>query len=86
MKTYKEFLDEKVLPNSSGHRNTLTDNLAKDGSSLVPNIVNFKTLNRMEIITVVSLMLDSINQEYMKQHNGLTLWGTASVIKKLSSM
>ena len=43
-------------------------------------------MTRMEIITVVSLMLDSINQEYMKQHNGLSLWGTGSVIRKLSSM
>lgn len=86
MKTYQEFLLEKTIANASGHRNTQTDNLQTDTSSLVPNIVKFKTLNRMEIITVVSLMLDSINQEYMKQHNGLSLWGTGSVLRKLSSM
>jgi len=86
MKTYNEFLNEAVVPGTNGHINLPTGNNSTVTPSPMSSMLNFKTLTRMEIITVVSLMLDSINQEYMRQHNGLSLWGTGSISKRLKSM
>lgn len=52
-------------------------------SGVLPSPIDFKTLTRRGIVTIVSLMLDTLNQEYMKQHNGDSLFGKQSVYKKL---
>ena len=86
MKTYNEFLNEATVTGTNGHLNLNTGNGSTPAPSDISKMLNFKTLTRMEIITVVSLMLDSINQEYMKQHNGLSLWGSGSISKRLRTM
>lgn len=50
---------------------------------LVPSMVDFKTMTRKGIITVISMMLDSLNAQYMSQHNGDSLFGKGSIYRKL---
>lgn len=67
MSTFEEFLKE-AIDASGGYQ---------------PSIIDFKTLTRRGIITVISMMLDALNQDYMQQHNGDSLWGKQSIYKKL---
>lgn len=63
-----------------------TTNIKSNNSDIAPSLIQFKGISRVAIITIVSMMLDSLNKEYMLQHNNLPLWNTPSIKKKLLSM
>lgn len=63
-----------------------TTNIKTNTADIAPNQIQFKGISRVAIITIVSMMLDSLNKEYMSQHNNLPLWNTQSIKKKLLSM
>ncbi len=88
MKTFNNFLIEEYTNLETNLKETNKDItlVSNNSSSLpIPSITDFKTVSRKGIITVISLMLDQLNRQYMEQHNGDSLWGKGSIYRKLMS-
>lgn len=80
---YCENNDNNFVLNETIKNNAKVDITNPLDTILVPSMVDFKTMTRKGIITVISMMLDSLNAQYMSQHNGDSLFGKGSIYRKL---